>query len=261
MNRRKFIAASVTAAAVSANVSHASSASGKQQYIEFRRYHTLLGSKKGLLNAFLKNAAIPALNRIGIGPVGVFNVKYGQQDPTLYVLLPHDSMESAMTATRRLMDDEEYLSKGAEFLDAPLSDPSYVRLESSLMRAFSGMPSVEIPEAVKGKKSRIFELRTYESHSEKAAKKKIEMFNEGGEIQIFRDTGLQPVFFGESLIGPKLPNLVYMLAFEDMDQRNKNWGQFGSSAGWKALRVKPEYKDTVSNISDVILRPASFSQI
>jgi len=95
----------------------------------------------------------------------------------------------------------------------------------------------------------------------KAAKKKIEMFNEGGEIAIFKKTGLQPVFFGETIIGPKLPNLTYMLVFDDMAMRDERWGTFGGDPDWKKLRANPAYKDAVSNTTDIILRPAQYSQI
>jgi hypothetical protein len=125
------------------------------------------------------------------------------------------------------------------------------------MVAFKDIPKLEVPK----KKSRIFELRTYESHSIKANKKKIEMFNEGGEIAIFRKTGLQPVFFGETLIGPKMPNLTYMLVFDDLADRDKKWGVFRVDPDWKELRSNPAYRDTVSNITDIILRPAPYSQI
>ena len=109
--------------------------------------------------------------------------------------------------------------------------------------------------------SRIFELRVYESHSLKAAKKKIAMFNEGDEIAIFRKTGLQPVFFGETLFGPAMPNLTYMLVFDSMETRNKHWDQFRTDPDWLTLREVPIYKDTVSNITDIILQPTSFSQV
>jgi len=108
---------------------------------------------------------------------------------------------------------------------------------------------------------RILELRVYEGHSVKANKKKIEMFNEGGEIALFKKTGLTPVFFGETLIGPKLPNLSYMLAFEDMADRDKRWQVFRDDPEWKRMNQDPAYKDTASNITDIILRPAAYSQI
>ncbi|NOY57468.1 MAG: NIPSNAP family protein, partial [Calditrichaeota bacterium] len=233
----------------------------KQQYLELRQINTLLGDKKKILNNFLRDVEIPALNRLGILPVGVFTVKFGANEPTLYMLLPHNSLESVATTNSRLLADSQFLQDGAEFLDTPISDPNYVRIETMLLKAFENMPKLKVPDAVKGKSSRIFEMRTYESHSRKAAKKKIEMFNKGGEIRIFREAGLHPVFFGETLIGPRMPNLTYMLAFESMKERDKNWSAFVKHPDWQALKAKAEYKDTVSNITDIILRPASFSQI
>ena len=87
------------------------------------------------------------------------------------------------------------------------------------------------------------------------------MFNEGGEIAIFRKTGLQPVFFGETLFGPALPNLTYMLVFENMARRDASWDRFRTDPDWLTLREVPIYQNTVSNITDIILRPTPFSQV
>ncbi len=257
MKRREFLAAGIAGAAgldaVAASIGKSEKA--KRQYFELRQYHLLNRAKTRVVGDFLREVGIPAMNRIGIKPVGVFNVMYGPNSSTLYVLLVHKSLESVVQVSARLLADNEY--RKSAFVNAALSEPAYVRIESSLMVAFKNMPYLEVPE----KKPRIFELRIYESHSIKAAKKKIEMFNEGGEIAIFKKTGLQPVFFGETIIGPKLPNLTYMLAFDDMATRDKRWGTFGGDPDWKKLRANPAYKDTVSNITDIILRPARYSQI
>ena len=215
------------------------------------------GSARNLVGDFLKNVGIAAMNRIGIKTVGVFNPVYGPSKPTLHVLLVHDSLDSVLNASSRLLADPEVREKGASFIDATLSDPAYVRYESSLMAAFTHMPKIEPPAF----KDRIFELRIYESHSVKAGKKKIEMFNEGGEIAIFKKTGLNPVLFGETIIGPNLPNLNYMLAFKDMADRDQKWQVFRDDPDWKKLSGDPAYKDTVSNITDIILRPTEYSQI
>jgi len=258
MKRREFLtAASVPIIAGMSSLAAAEDEDDKREYFEWRQYRLHVGSKKRLLGDFLRKVGIPAMNRIGIGPVGVFNAMYGPNSPTLYVLLVHKSLESVINSASLLMADKEYRNTGAEFINAPLSEPTYVRMESSLMVAFKDMPKLEVPE----KARRIFELRTYESHSIKAAKKKIEMFNEGGEIAIFKKTGLQPVFFGETLIGPQMPNLTYMLTFENMADRDKKWGIFGGDPDWKKLSANTAYKDTVSNITDIILRPAGYSQI
>jgi len=260
MKRREFLSASFLAGAASLSTIAAAinrSDETKPEYYELRRYHMLNRSKQEVLDDFLQNAAIPAMNRIGIEPVGVFSVMYGPNSPTIYVLLPHKSLESFATATSLLTADAKYQRAGASFLSAPLSDPAYVRMESSLMVAFERMPELKVPT----KKARIFELRRYENHSVKASKKKIEMFNVGGEIEIFLKTGLQPVFFGETLIGARLPNLTYMLVFDNMAERDKRWSAFSSSPEWKKLRSAPEYADNVVNVNVIFLRPAPYSQI
>lgn len=259
MKRREFLttAAITGIAAMSPSVVASQNEGGEREYLEFREYHLQIGSKKNQVGNFLRRVGIPAMNRIGIGSVGVFTAMYGPNKPTLYVLLVHKSIETVVNSASLLMADNEYRKAGFEYVEAPLIEPAYVRVESSLMVAFKNMPKLEVPE----KKSRIFELRTYESHSIKANKKKIEMFNEGGEIAVFRKTGLQPVFFGETLIGPKMPNLTYMLVFDDLADRDKKWDVFRVDPDWKELRSNPAYRDTVSNITDIILRPAPYSQI
>lgn len=258
MERREFLAgAALTGAAIGASGATAEEQEKTLEYYEHRIYHLLPGDRNGAIHEFLEKAAIPAWNRLDIGPVGVFTGVYGGEWTDLEVLLPHKSLESVVAAPAALAADEEFQKAGAEFLGTPATDPAFVRYESSLMAAFSGMPKLKAPE----KKSRIFEVRTYESHSEQFAKKKIEMFNEGGEIDIFLETGLTPVFFGETLIGQRMPNLTYMLVYDDMADRDANWASFVGSERWKKLSGDPQYKDTVSNIHNRILRPLGYSQV
>ena len=262
MRRREFIVASLSAGAMSAAPYAGGRPEEKQtQIIELLKYRLPVGSRKNLVSNFYRDAAIPAYNRLGIKSVGMFNVQYGPTDPTLYVLIPHPSVKSFLTASSLLLEDEEYRKAGADFLASPLSDPAYIRFETCLMQAFKDMPEVEVPEDLLDNTSRLYELRLYESHSRRAAKKKIEMFNEGGEIEVFRRTGLRPVFFGETLSGPLMPNLAYMLVFDSMASHDKQWDEFRNHPDWLKLRDDPQYKDTVSNVTDLILRPMPFSQI
>jgi hypothetical protein len=107
---------------------------------------------------------------------------------------------------------------------------------------------------------RIVELRTYESHSDRAALNKLAMFN-AGEVPVFRRAGLTPVFFGETIVGGKMPSLTYMLTFRDMAARDAAWGAFGRDPDWKTLSADPQYRENVSAISDIILQPTSYSQL
>ena len=140
--------------------------------------------------------------------------------------------------------------------------PAFVRVDTALLRCFTGAPSVEIPPTEARTTPRIFELRTYESNTGVSLARKIKMFNDA-EIGIFKRLGMLPVFFGEAFAGPRMPNLTYMLAFDDLAAREKLWRAFAADPEWQKLRALPGNADAeiVSNISNSILRPLPFSQI
>lgn len=228
-----------------------------REYYELRRYEVESEAQKAGFDTFIGAAAIPALNRLGIAPVGLFYPWEGLSP--IYVLIPHKSLGSVASLTEQLERDPAYAEKGAAFLDAPAEKPAYKRVTSTLMVAFEGMPHLERPIWSAG---RVLQLRTYESPSVKTGQKKIEMFNQG-EIDIFRKTGLNPVFFGETLVGDKMPNLTYMLVFNDMEERKANWKRFVSDSEWKKLSSIPEYADKkiLCGITNLFLKPAEYSQI
>ncbi len=212
---------------------------------------------------FLQNAAIPALNRLGHQPVGAFEVLAGVASPTLFLLTPGPSLESLAAIDAGLAADRDYNTAGAAYLDAPATDPPYIRQEVSLLAAFPSMPRLQIPAATAAKGPRLFELRTYENPSEKAQRAKMRMFGEMGEIEIFRRCGLTPVFFSRAMAGPRIPNITYMLVHENTAGREKSWDNFRNDPEWKKLSSTPGYSDAeiVSNITTVLLRPAAYSQI
>ena len=107
------------------------------------------------------------------------------------------------------MSDDAFASSAARFLDATKAEPTYEVVERSFMHAMTGMPQLETPTSTDNP-ARVFQLRIYESPGYSAAQTKIEMFN-SAEIAIFRNHGLLPVFFSETLTGGTLPSLTYML--------------------------------------------------
>jgi hypothetical protein len=231
-----------------------------RQYIELRRYHMIPGAKQRAFSTFVGEAMVPALNRAGVGKVGAFSVVYGENAPSLLLVLTHASLDSVVTLREKLAADVEYTRAGSAILDAPMADPPFVRVESSLLRAIEAMPTLEPSSGAGTTAPRIFEMRTYESHSDKAALNKLKMFN-AGEVPIFRRTGLTPVFFGETVIGTKMPSLTYMLTFADMTARDAAWSAFSKDPEWKTLSADPQYKENVSAISDISLRPTPYSQL
>ncbi len=264
MKRRDFLkhTSLAGAAALSGWTGRSAAAADKaREYYELRIYEMPTGSRKNILNAYLSKAAIPAWNRLGISPVGVFTVVSGANALLLYVLVPYPDLEAFQSAPSKMRADTEYQKAAAEYLGASIDTPAYTRYESRLMVAFEHVPRLRLPAETAQNGPRLFELRQYESHGEAAALRKIEMFNQGGEIALFDRLGLRPVFFGQTLAGPRMPNLMYMTVHQDMATRDKTWETFSNSDGWKTLRADPKYADTVSAITIVFLRPAAYSQI
>jgi len=260
MKRRKFLAASFAAPAlVGAEravrlIAKEGDPKMAREYYELRLIHLRRGPQVERMNSFLREALIPALNRAGVRAVGAFEVAMGPDSPTIYLLAPFSSLDAWAETDEKIAKDDAF--------NAPATEPGYVRLETSLLAAFTGMPKLEVPAGAAEHRPRLFELRTYESHSGKAHAKKMEMFN-NSEIAIFRRTGLQPIFFGDTLIGTRQPQLTYMLVFESPEARERNWGQFIADPEWKKLSTTPGYTDaeTVTSITNVLLRPAAYSQI
>ncbi len=260
MERRSFIRMSVAAVGTAAvGTAVAEEAAPKPSEVYELRVWSLPAAKRPLLDTYLEKAYVPALKRFGVGPVGVFVEKSDKEPLKVYVLAVHKSADEVLTLPARLAADDEYRKAAADYLAASPKEPAYARIDSSLMAPIAGMPKLERPDP---SKPRLFNLRTYESHSERAARKKIEMFNKS-ELAIFRRVGLTPVFFGETVVGSAMPNLTYMLVFPDEPGRAAAWKHFGEDADWQKLRAVPEYadKEIVSRITNRILTPTAYSQI
>lgn len=233
----------------------------EQEYYEIRIYKIFDYDKQRIAEAYLKDSLVPALNRMGVDRVGVFTNKDDENDHSIYMLIPFKTIDKFTNMNKTLTDDKAYQESAASYFAREKKDPVYSRIESRFTKAFSGIPVAEIPDFSKEKKDgRLFELRLYQSHTEDHARRKVGMFNDG-EIQIMRDVKLGPVFFGETLIGPDVPNLVYMLSASDEDSHKQHWKDFLAHPEWKRIKVLEKYKDTVSKIEKWVLKPTSYSQL
>ena len=241
-------------------------ADAPQQTIELRVYRNTDLKKQEVVIDFVADALVPALNRHNVGPVGVFKPMEEEKDgkkqtaADLYVLISYDSMESYLATRDALAADDEYAAAARDFFSAVPKNPNYQRCDTSLMRAFAGMPTVEVPALTKGNQDRLFELRTYESHTEEKARLKVDMFN-SGEIDVMKEVGLAPVFYGEVLAGSEAPCLKYMMSGPNLDEHKAHFKGFLDHPTWAKLKVMPKYAQTVSKIRKTFLVAARGSQI
>jgi len=263
MDRRKFVQSTLLSGPLLTGLlpsENTPSLSSKDpEWYELRTYLFANDAQRLLTSAYLEQACLPALNRAGIVNIGVFSEWQPQATGKMLLLIPFKSMEAFTAINGKLAHDEVYMRTGEAYLSPDPAHPAYERMESSLLKAFVQMPRIEPPE----KKPRLFELRCYESPGETAGQKKIEMFNDAGEIAVFKKIGARPVFFGETIIGARRPNLTYMLCFDDMAAHDARWKAFGADPEWKKISAMPEYSDArlISKITRTFLEPAVYSQI
>lgn len=241
-------------------VSTAVAGTGQPQYYELRIYTTQSERQQKLVSDYWQNAAVPAYNRMGIQPVGVFTELDDSPTNRIYVLIPYDSPGAFASVQARLAADNDYQKAAAVYMGVPKPDPAYVRFESSLLVAFDSMKTLALPPSTAEKKPWIFELRTYESPSESKGMNKVQMFN-SGEVPLMKEVGLNPVFFSQTVIGSHMPCLVYMVSGENRDEHKQHWKEFSAAPVWKRLIGDPQYKDNVSKVISIFLKRTPASQI
>ena len=264
MERRRFLAASLAASAAAAirpAPAQALATPGREFYL-LRRYHMVSGPQLKLTENYFAAALLPALKRMGLGPVGAFKLDFGPQTPAYDLLVPGASVDTLAELDLRLAGDAEFLQAAAPFWNARAAAPAFERVESWLLAAFEGWPRLTPPASSAAGAKRIFQLRTYESPSNGEHVRKVQMFH-SGEFEIFLASGFHPVFFGDTLVGSRMPCLTYMLSFGDLAELEARWDVFRNAPAWKKLSSDPRFAfdPIVSNISNLVLSPLACSAI
>lgn len=232
-----------------------------RQFYEMRVYRFKNETQKALTENYLRTAALPAMNRAGVSPVGVFSEADPKDGLKLYVLIPYRSLDQVAQVADKLAADAAYQQAANAYLNAPYNEPAYDRIESSILRAFPHWPTLKVPATTAPKASRVYEYRVYLSSTENTGLKKIEMFDTGGEIGIFERLGFNPVFFSQVIVGDKMPCLAYMTTFDDRASRDAHWKAFGSDPEWKRISALPEYQNVMTTLEMHFLTPTEYSQI
>ncbi|WP_221389703.1 NIPSNAP family protein [Dyadobacter sp. NIV53] len=236
----------------------------KREFYEIKIYHVKDKDQETRVENFLKNAYLPALHKAGIKTVGVFKpaaldtASYGK---LIYVFTPLKSMDELLTLPKLLEKDAAYASAGKDYIDAEYKNPPYSRFESIVLQAFTEAPMMKMPKLTGPKSERIYELRSYEGHTEKIYRNKVKMFNMGGEVPLFERLGFNAVFYAEVVAGSHMPNLMYMTTFESKADRDAHWKSFTEDSEWNKLKVNPEYQNNVSKNVQMLLSPTDYSDI
>jgi hypothetical protein len=220
-------------------------------------------AQEASVDKYLEDAFLPAMHRAGVEKVGVFKPIADDKaaGTKIFVFIPIKKLDDIIKLEGKLAKDNAYQTAGSDYINASYDNPPYERIQSILIKAFKQLPAFYTPSYSTKKSEQIYELRSYEGATEKIWKKKVEMFDEAGEVELFKKLEFNAVFYGEVVSGAAMPNLMYMTTFKDMKSHDEHWDAFRIHPDWKKLSGMQEYKNTVSHIDKWLMHPAEYSDI
>jgi len=232
-----------------------------REYYQLKIYTFDTDDQVLVTDNYLKDAYLPGLKKLGINSIGVFKPRPEAEDTVkrTYVLVPYSSLNQMLIIEENLLKDQSYQAAGRDYINASYDNPPYRRIESIVLRAFEDMAALQTPELDGPREDRIYELRSYESPTEKYYWNKVDMFNAGGEVKLFDRLEFNAVFYGEVISGPDMPNLMYMTTFANQENRDTHWKAFGEAPEWKELIAMPKYEHNVSHAVIIFLYPTEYS--
>lgn len=241
----------------------ATAAFAKREFYAIQIFYLQNAEQEQKVDRYLQDAYLPALHRMGLQKIGVFKPigNDTSSNRRIFVLIPFANMEHFTNLTDKLSKDKAYQQSGSDYINAAHNAPNYKRVETVLLRAFSGMHVSAKPALKSSVADKVYELRSYESATDKLYQNKVDMFNRGDEVGLFKRLGFNAVFYGEVLAGSHMPNLMYMTSFENMQEREAHWKSFGADPAWKVLSAKPEYQNNVSKGDTWLMRAAPYSDL
>jgi hypothetical protein len=216
------------------------------------------GSQGDRLAKYFHSARIGMAARLKTpAPAFVLDAHIAAHMPQTLSVTAFNSLEEIAEAKRIWRTDAEARAALSQWESG--DEPACETLDEIVLEAASYCPA--LPSAGSAK-ARIFELRTYHSPTERQLQLLHERFA-GPEIQIFHRSGIHPVLYSSTLIGPNKPNLTYLIPFEDLAAREKAWAAFGADPEW--LKVRAESIAKGGQISSVIqmslFRAAAYSPL
>ena len=265
IDRRSFFLKNAPAAALASAATlagHSLKAAEEQQaaapYIEILTFRLHFGEQNNRLLNWLEKHAMPMLEKHRIGPAGFFTVDVGAHVPAVIQILSYPSLTEMEAAWGRVHADKDWAAAISELETA---GPPFFRLDTVLLRATDFSPPLK-PTPAGEPAHKIYELRFYEASTQRQLGFMHGRFA-GGEIDVFHKTGIHPVVYADTVLGPNIPNMAYLIPFESEAHREKAWAAFRASPEW--AKIAQEWMarsgELARNISSTILVPTGFSAL
>jgi hypothetical protein len=239
-------------------------ATAQKDIYEIRVYSLKSEAQMMATDLYLKDSYMPAMHRMGIKNIGVFKPLANDTALTkqIWLIVPYPSLDKWHQAKSDLLNDAVYTASAKSFLDADTAHLPFVRVASTILEAFPDQIQL-IPTSLKSNPDALYELRSYESPTKELHLVKVDMFNAGGEVTLFKRLDFQAVFYADVLSGSRMPNLMYMVVFASAAARDEHWKAFGSSPEWKKISTDPKYRNNISvnHIDSYLMHRTTYSDL
>jgi NIPSNAP len=180
------------------------------------------GTQLPRLHEYFAKTLVPKIAGLWSGPKIFLEALIAPHMPQIVVIYGFGSLDELWSVHGKSLADPD-LMKAYDALDSG-PEPSFETLDTTLLEAAPYSPEIA---AVPDGKARIFELRVYHSPTFRQLTALHERFS-GPEIEIFHRVGIHPILYCSTLIGPNIPNLTYLIPFENLAAREKDWTAFAA---------------------------------
>jgi hypothetical protein len=259
MNRRTFVNSAGAFGVSTAAAGGAPAAAGrKTAFYLLETYYMRSSTQAPRINQFMSRGLLPALARFQTGPGIFLEGLVASHMPQFVAIRGFASLDELYGDTARLRADAAYQREFAAWENGP--EPPYEHYSRTILEASAYSPEIAPPEP--GPRPRIFELRVYHSPTWNQLAALHERFA-GSEIKIFHRSGVHPLLYSQTLAGPNMPNLTYLIPFDSLAAREKAWDAFSADPEW--VKVRQDSIEKHGQISSVIamslLRATAYSPV
>jgi hypothetical protein len=232
-----------------------------REFYLIKIYHCTSQSQLDHIDNYLEKIYLPFLHNNGINKVGVFSpiMNDTSADKRIYVWVPLKNLNQLDALDQVYENMNPFGDDPLIHLDNKDSSIPYIRIESILTKAFKLQPQFDKSSNLVKSSNRVYEYRSYESPTEEMHLRKVNMFNEGQEIDIFKRLNFNAIFYSKALVGARTPNLIYMTSFNDMDDRNAHWNAFKNDPTWKKISTAKEYLKIVNRNETILMTAKAYA--
>ncbi len=257
MNRRSFVQALAAPGLLGQTATQTAPQGARTRFYRIDYFYYRQGEQASRLNQFL-SSQVPLFQK-HMRAFGVFTAVMAPRTQTIMVLSGFANSGDMAAAAERIEADTGYRKAHAELESG--AEPPFDSAERVLLEATAFSPEIA-PPAEKPKTPRYFELRVYHSPTVRQLAMLHERFG-GPEIRIFHRSGIHPIMYADTIIGPDLPNLTYLIPFPSLADREKAWDTFGADPEWVKVRTESVARGgQIVNYNNISLwRAAAYSPI